>query len=436
MRRRFVLPLLATLEAIVACGRVEVELEGKRCPCGDGFTCVDGRCLRGTPADAEPGFGGTAGAGGAPAACPAPQRAAPSSLATGTTHTCAIRADGTLWCWGSNERGQLGLGDRGDRSEPAQVGSGTSWSNLAAGEEHTCGTRDESGYERLLCWGRNEFGQLGLGDLTDRNEPVSVSDNLSFEVLAPGGTHTCAIQEPSRLWCWGRQEGGAVGLGVIGPPLSVPARVGEPSEFADIGTGNGHSCAVRMDGSLWCWGHVECWQTGTRTHELVPRRIGERCWREIAACSQHTCGIDAEARLYCWGDNDSGQLGLGFVGGGSETSFGCNGGPNAFDVPEPVMPALRFRRVALGALHTCAITVDGELYCWGYNEQHQVAPKDEREVPVPARVGSATDWVEIAPGFFHTCARNATGDVYCVGDNDHGQQGTGSENVAMTRVGL
>lgn len=97
-----------------------------------------------------------------------------------------------------------------------------------------------------------------------------------------------------------------------------------------------------------------------------------------------------------------------------------------------VHPANAF--VAGGTMHTCGITTEGALYCWGYNEQNQVADVDELEVPSPTRLGTENNWVDVAPGFFHTCARNTEDEVYCQGLDADGQQGTGSYNRKLTLV--
>ena len=201
--------------------------------------------------------------------------------------------------------------------------------------------------------------------------------------------------------------------------------------YVGLAAGLGHNCAVRDDRSLWCWGHYECWQTGSREHPLAPRRVDDRCWHRADGGIRHSCGIDEAGSLFCFGGNSDGQLGLGFVDGGeTDTIDGCN----AFDVPQRVMPERSWRTVAAGSLHTCALTTEGALYCWGFNQQGQVEDSEASVVPEPVRVGGESDWAEICAGFFHTCAANSAGEIYCVGSNEHGQQGTGTWNAALTRV--
>lgn len=441
MRRLFL--LLSLPLAVAYCTVDPLELEGKACPCGDGYVCVDGACRKlasgpgdagVTDADAAPEAAADtatpdadAGADAAPG-CETPEIRKVPTMASGRRHTCVIR-DGELWCWGDNEFGQLGVGDQVQRSLPERVGTDSDWITISAGTGHTCGIRSSNDVGNVYCWGHNEVGQLGIG-VGEEVEPLPtiVSHNIQFRSIAAGDFHTCGLDENGKLWCWGRQAGGAVGLGNLGDPMTSPARVSEVDTYVDLSAGAGHNCAVRDNGTLWCWGHYECFQVGSETHPIRPRQVDDQCWKGVSAGSTHTCALRNDDTLQCFGSNGRGELGMGTLG--ADTDAACE----AYATPLVVAGGHRWAAVAGGTIHTLGITSDGALYGWGYNEQKQVADIVDTGVPAPLQMGTETDWVEATGGFFHTCARNTGGEIYCRGLNDDGQQGNGSFNKNLKLV--
>ncbi len=107
-----------------------------------------------------------------------------ATVSGGYWHTCGIRLDHTLWCWGNNKNGQLGLGDNTRRDVPTQVGTDADWAGLDAGYNNTCATRTD---QTLWCWGWNHYGQLGVGDTTDRTTPTQVGTGTEWAQLDAGG---------------------------------------------------------------------------------------------------------------------------------------------------------------------------------------------------------------------------------------------------------
>jgi len=135
-------------------------------------------------------------------------------VAAGGNHTCAIREDRTLWCWGRNRYGQLGDGTGVDRAVPTQIGDVATWETVATGYAHTCATRTD---HTLWCWGDNSSGQVGDGSTTDRFSPVQVGASQSWATAAAGGkdsthSHSCALTTGKTLWCWGYNESGQLGV--------------------------------------------------------------------------------------------------------------------------------------------------------------------------------------------------------------------------------
>jgi alpha-tubulin suppressor-like RCC1 family protein len=206
-----------------------------------------------------------------------------TKVAFGGFHGCGIRDDGSLWCWGLNSSGQLGVGDTEDRFEPTESGCTESecfgdWVAVAAGSFHTCAIREGG---RLYCWGGGLNGQLGIGVIPDRDLSRAVPVAGRWRAVDGGQSHTCAIADDETLFCWGRNDLGQLGLGDL-MRRDAPARVTVPGGdgFLRLGLGREHTCVVRRDETLWCWGWNEDGQLGagfeTTAAELpvtAPQRV-------------------------------------------------------------------------------------------------------------------------------------------------------------------
>ena len=124
-----------------------------------------------------------------------------------------MRTDRSLWCWGHGQQGQLGIGDRGDWGVPHRVGTDFDWAKILADNDHTCGVRTD---RSLWCWGNSKYGQLGLGDTHGRIVPTQVGADLDWAEISADSVssyHTCGVRTDGSLWCWGWNEYGQLGLG-------------------------------------------------------------------------------------------------------------------------------------------------------------------------------------------------------------------------------
>ncbi|MDB5910414.1 MAG: hypothetical protein JWP34_4528 [Massilia sp.] len=165
-----------------------------------------------------------------------------ASPADGANHTCAIRTAGTLWCWGLNNSGQLGLGNTTNQNSPVQVGTATTWASVTAGDNHTCATRTNG---TLWCWGLDSYGQLGLGaDLSNRTIPVQVGAATDWLSATGGLAHTCGRRAGKSVWCWGRDNSGQLGLG-DNNDRNVPTQItGFQAQRVTTGSQAQHTLAV------------------------------------------------------------------------------------------------------------------------------------------------------------------------------------------------
>jgi alpha-tubulin suppressor-like RCC1 family protein len=342
------------------------------------------------------------------------------SITAGGAHTCGIRTkDNALYCWGGNGYGQLGDGTKINRSIPTRIGD-SAWYAIIAGEDfdgsQTCGIEEVG--RKLYCWGRNGYGEVGDGTSgvgTEKITPAKISDQAWSE-LATGCFHTCALKADGKAYCWGYNYDGQIGDGTsgTGSDKTTPTKAGDGT-WASITAGWHHTCGIKPDGSLYCWGYNESGQlgTGTTTNRSVPTRIGEDTWTAVTAGDKHTCALNAaDNKIYCWGSNGWGQLGDENIASATE--------PHRMgDEPWSALSA--------GLFHTCGIRMtDKSLYCWGQNLSGQLGDGTQTDRFTPTKV-SDDRWSAITAGYAHTCGIKETDNkLYCWGDNGYGKLGDGT----------
>jgi alpha-tubulin suppressor-like RCC1 family protein len=193
-----------------------------------------------------------------------------------------------------------------------QVGADADWTEVALGEgDHGCGLRSGGS---LWCWGRNDFGQLGVGLVgTPIPSPTAVAG--TWIAAAIGSLHTCAIASDGSLWCWGLPSA-ALGLGPVdeGIPIDVPTQVGLDTDWVQVTAGSGFTCGRRSDGTLWCWGSNGSGQlgqgaVGSDLDADTPVQVGtESDWVDLHARGSGACGQRGSV-LWCWGSGSAGRQG-------------------------------------------------------------------------------------------------------------------------------
>jgi alpha-tubulin suppressor-like RCC1 family protein len=355
-----------------------------------------------------------------------------TAIAAGGEHTCALSTGGVVKCWGYNLYGQLGDGTSDYlRSTPADVvGLPNGVVAISAGALHACALTSGGA---VTCWGGNAYGQLGDGTSgTSRRTPVDVPGLAGgIEAISAGGLHTCALTSGGAVKCWGQNEYGALGDGNLGTNRLTPVRVaGLDGGVAAISLGGLHTCALTGGGAVKCWGDNASGQLGdgtSGTSRLTPVDVPGLAGgiEAISAGESHTCVLTSGGAVKCWGYNDTGQLGDGTSGTIRLTPvdvLGLAGGVTA---------------IAVGAYHTCALTSGGGVKCWGYNGHGQIGDGTSGTNRLTPRdvVGLGSGAKAISAGPYHTCALTSGGGVKCWGNNGPGQVGDGtSGNVRLTPV--
>jgi hypothetical protein len=243
------------------------------------------------------------------------------AVAAGNTSTCALVGQDAIHrvveCWGANYSGQLGDGTNLPSDTPVAVqGLPGDIVALVSGGDHYCAL---TGGGAAKCWGANYYGQLGNGDSLYANSNVAVQVSgleSGVKTIAAGAGTTCAILQSGALWCWGRNDFGELGIGSVDPsqsPIPLPV-AGLGSGVIAIAASNYHTCAALIDGTVRCFGGNIFGQlgNGTTTESDVPvAAIGVGGVTGLAAGTGHTCALSGSA-LRCWGQND-GLLGDGSI---------------------------------------------------------------------------------------------------------------------------
>ena len=282
-----------------------------------------------------------------------------AAIAAATMHTCALDVEGRAYCWGNNDRGQLGDGTDVRRTRPTPIRSDERFVQLTASAGHTCALTTDA---RAYCWGSNAGGQLGIGSsgsLSDhRTQPVPVAGDLRFVSLSAGAGNTCGIDEDGTAYCWGENTWGELGIGRAENAFS-PALVAGSLRFVTITAGATHTCGVSIEGDAYCWGSNDLGQLGTgdQVPTAVPLPVlGSMKFASISVGNQHSCGLRPDGTAYCWGSDWYGQLGTGLDTSGS---YGM------LSIPTAVAGDLRFVLLTAMNENTCGITSDARAFCWG-----------------------------------------------------------------------
>ena len=309
---------------------------------------------------------------------------------------------------------------------PLTVQGGITFTQITAGGAQTCGL---AGDGTAWCWGRNDLGQLGNGTIRDISAPALVTSALRFTQLSAGGRHTCGLISGGAPYCWGDDGFGQLGNGERGlpAPSTTPIPV-EPTDLrlTAITTGVTHSCGLDAGGRAWCWGSNVAGELGIGApfgevrHEAVP--VPGVTYSSISAGENVTCGISG-TNLYCWGAGGAGQLGTGTTDSSAT----------------PTQVGGSYTAVAVGGTHVCALNTGGQVLCWGEYDLRlndgTASVADGTISPTPVAINSnGVTFTTITSGQRHSCAMTVDGTGYCWGSNVHGPFGDGLQALLRTQA--
>lgn len=350
-----------------------------------------------------------------PAPAPAPKKvptAAPRiqdpmiQIAAHHRHVCATRKSGSVVCWGKNEYGQLGNGSRQDSARVVKVAGLNDAKFVAVGRDFSCALRRGG---TVACWGNNEDGQLGDGKGASPGakslRPVAVSGLRGVKQLVLGQYHGCALTSDSKVRCWGNGGDGQIGSDrqrAFATPLPIE-RLAKPKAIA---SGASHVCALETNGKVKCWGRNTEGQlgdgvSGSKLKAVDVKGIADA--KSIVSGYNHVCVTRRGGAIACWGDNKSGQLGAKARGPKQATAVAMTG-------------LKQVAQLAAGDQHTCARLQSGRVMCWGLNDQGQLGHTSSvRTRNQPTAVRGVADAVDMSLGLAHTCAVRKSGEVACWG---------------------
>jgi alpha-tubulin suppressor-like RCC1 family protein len=346
----------------------------------------------------------------------------------GRAHACVVRQGGQVACWGAGDDGQLGDGNTLPRStvEPVPGNTLGTATDIALGDRHTCALLVDGS---VWCWGANDSGQLGNGTTTlqPTPTPTRVQGTPDAIAIAAGGAFTCAVHAAGNVDCWGRNADGELGIGGGLEPRSTPQPIPGLANIRTMTARDRHACALTVDGLVSCWGSNQRGELGDGTRisrrEPSPVMLGlDPEIVAIAAGAAHTCALGARGQLSCWGANQLGELG--------------DGSDEDNPLPPAVPSTTSFSDIAAAGHHTCARRDDGSVWCWGANHTGQLGEGTTSNIGVPVPVTGVEDAADVTAGDSFSCARRHDGTVLCWGDDRLGQLGTGAniESLQATAV--
>lgn len=300
------------------------------------------------------------------------------SVSVGTTHSCALKSDKTVWCWGANDFGQIGLNAAGGFPAPTQVAGLSGVAALSAGRMHNCVLKTDG---TVACWGRNHLGQLGDGTTTDSFAPVVVSGLSGVSMLNAGWDRTCAVTAGGGVVCWGDLNYSLVG-GLPVVTVAPQAVAGLTGAVSVSSGGNYHACALKSDSTVACWGNNTDGALGNGTNvggRTAVTASGLTDAARVSTASGHTCAIRTNGGVMCWGNNSRGQL-------GDNTTAHKN-------APVSVVGLTSATAIATGGAFSCVLKTDGSAACWGYNLEGYLGDLSTVEKHVPSAVfGGPVFW--------------------------------------------
>lgn len=405
------------------------------------------------------------------------------SVTTGTQHTVAIKTDGTLWAWGHNLYGQMGNGTSGLAFPlvPTQVGTDSNWQSASAQGYRTLAMKTDG---TIWAWGINSHGQLGIGTSTDVYVPTQIGINNDWKSIHAGVLTSFAIKNDGTLWAWGNNDGndGLFGNGTT-VSSTIPVQIGTEEDWLTIAVGR-HAVALKNNGNLNSWGYNPYGGIGNDTTETSYVPISVDCPlptftftpQTIAGGLSYSVFVCSENNVTATGNNSWGQLGNGTTtntltatavngltdvisvstrdqftlylksdgtvwasGYNGHGQFG-NGTTISSSIPMPIPSLSGIVKISTGTFHSLFLKNDGTVWACGRNFSGEVGNGNALQQNTPQQVINVSDVIDIAAGEYHSMFLQSDGTVKSCGDNQDGALGLGdvgwSAKIIPTLVGI
>lgn len=303
-----------------------------------------------------------------------------AGVSCGQFHTMALKTDGTLWAWGANDSGQLGLKNTAERNSPTQVEPGSTWKAVSCGQDFTLAIKSNG---TLWAWGDNSDGQLGLGTADNHVHPTpaQVGTASDWTAVSCGYVDTLAVQSNGTLWGWGSNGNGELGVNNTNQ-TNTPTQVGSATTWTAVSvSGTDWYTLAIQDGTLWAFGHNDDYQLGLGSNntndETTPTQVGtDSTWKAVSGGGGFNLAVKADGSLWSWGYSSSGNLGLGHM---SQTVTS----------PTRVGTGHAWTAVSCGYEQTMVLRSDGTLWACGDSFWGDLGLGNTPDKDVPTEIGGA-----------------------------------------------
>ena len=338
--------------------------------------------------------------------------------------TVALKSDGTVWTFGYNGYGQLGLGDTAKRTEPTKVEI-EGIIDIACGTNHVLLLKQDG---TIWAMGLNNYGQLGNNTTANALTPVQVQGLDNIIRISAGANHSIALKSDGTVWTWGYNAYGQIGDATT-TRRSLPVQVRIKDGISEIDAGHHSSIALDSDGNVWVWGLNTSGQLGinTTSNVLTPVKVNIDDISAISMGTNYSILVKGSGEVYSLGINKNGQL-----GDGTTTNRKV---PVKVVLPGNI-PLTNIEYVSAGANHVLAKTYDGKAYGWGLDSSYQLGDEltTVKKNPVQIKYNKTSDIItevlDVSAGFTHSVLVKEDGTVWTTGKNNNGQIG---DKTTITR---
>jgi len=368
-------------------------------------------------------------------------------ISTGQASTCALSYDNKAYCWGSSIYGTPELGnaliDKSNKPVQIYMGGvldGKTIKLISAGYSEGCAIASD---DMVYCWGNNFNGKLGNNSTINSATPIAVDTSgvlkdKTILLISSGYYHVCAIASDNYAYCWGNN--GFSNHNDLTPVAVDMTGVLKDKTILSISASNDHTTAIASDNQAYYWSHSRYGQLNDTlaTKAMIPVAVDSngllknKTVLAIDSGDVSSCLIASDYQVYCWGYNNFGELG----------NNSTNNSLSAVAVDTSgVLKAKKITSIAVGGFHACALASDGTVYCWGKNNHGQLGDgsKNDSLVPVAVDVSgvlTGKELISITAYSNHTCALSSDGDAYCWGENDDGELGNNSNEDSNIPVAV